>query len=55
MARKNIDKNIDRDTVLSRCADQLIGLAIKNQLSIDELMTVMRRTRKAVLSNAKVK
>jgi len=54
MARKNIDKNIDRETVLSKCADQVIALAKKNNLTVDELMHVMRRTRKAAVTNAKV-
>lgn len=54
MARKHVDEKIDRDTVLSNCADQIIALARKKNLTMDELSIVMRRTRKAAAENARV-
>jgi hypothetical protein len=54
MARKTIDKDIDREEVIGKCADQIIALARRNKLTVDELAKVMRRTRKADVTNAKV-
>jgi hypothetical protein len=55
MARKNIDKDIDRETVLSKCSDQVLAIAIRNDLTVDEMNKVLRRTRKAAVVNAKIK
>jgi hypothetical protein len=54
MARKNVDKNIDREEVLNKCADQVIALGKRNSLTVDELLRVLRRARKAAVVNAKI-
>ncbi|MCH3961273.1 MAG: hypothetical protein LKF53_02790 [Solobacterium sp.] len=53
MASK-VSKEVNRDTVINKCSDQVIAIAKRHDLTIDEMMMVMRKARKAAVSNAKV-